>query len=362
MTTIGIIGAGQLGQMLGIAGQKMGLKFIFLDPSDNPPAAVAGPVLQYPFDSEEGLAELVAKSDIVTYEFENVAVAAIEKIAATTTVYPPAEALRHAQDRLVEKTLFTTLGIPVAEFRAVDTEEDLRAACTAVGLPLVLKTRRLGYDGKGQSIVKDEADIGSAFAELGGSDLIAEQWIEFDREVSAIAARNVSGDVVFYPLTENSHRQGILSVSKAPVEADELTETANHYVTSLLTHLNYVGVLTLELFVVGNRLLANEIAPRVHNSGHCTIEGATTSQFENHLRAILDMPLGDANAQGYAGMINLLGEMPDKATELQEDNCFVHDYGKQPRPGRKLGHVTVVADTPAAREERLKSLGKLLII
>ncbi len=362
MPTIGVIGAGQLGQMLGIAGQKMGLEFIFLDPSDSPPAAVAGPVLQYPFASEEGLAKLAAKSDIVTYEFENVAVAAIEKIATTNTVYPPAKALLHAQDRLVEKTLFTTLGIPVAGFRAIDTQEELQAACTDLGLPLVLKTRRLGYDGKGQAIVRDEADIESAFAELGGSDLIAEQWINFDREVSAIAARNVSGDVVFYPLTENQHRQGILSISKAPAEADELTETANRYVTSLLTHLDYVGVLALELFVIGNRLVANEIAPRVHNSGHWTIEGATTSQFENHLRAILDMPLGDANVQGYAGMINLIGEMPDKAAELQEDNCFVHNYGKQPRPGRKLGHVTIVADTPAALEEQLKSLGKLLII
>ncbi len=362
MTTIGVIGAGQLGQMLGIAGKKMGLQFIFLDPSARPPAATVGPVLRYAFDNEEGLAELAAGSDLVTYEFENVAVAAIEKIAATGTVYPPAKALRHAQDRLVEKTLFTTLGIPLAGFRAIDTEEDLRAACTDLGLPLVLKTRRFGYDGKGQSVIRSETDIGSAFAELGGSDLIAEQWIAFDREVSAIAARNVSGDVVSYPLTENQHEQGVLSVSKAPVAADELTEMANRYLTSLLSHLDYVGVLALELFVVGDRLLANEIAPRVHNSGHWTIEGAATSQFENHLRAILDMPLGNTEALGHSGMINLLGRMPGKAVVSQMGDCFLHDYGKDPRPGRKLGHVTVVADTPAARDERLKSLGKLLII
>ena len=362
MTTIGVIGAGQLGQMLGIAGQKMGLDFVFLDPSDTPPAAAIGPVLKYPFDSDEGLAKLVAESDIITYEFENVAVAAIEKIAASTTVYPPADALRHAQDRLVEKTLFTTLDIPVAGFRAINSEEDLHAASADLGLPLVLKTRRFGYDGKGQSIVNVEADLEPAFMELGGSDLIAEQWIAFDREVSAIAARNVSGDVVFYPLTENLHRQGILSVSKAPAAANELTGTANRYLASLLTHLDYVGVLALELFVTGDRLTANEIAPRVHNSGHWTIEGATTSQFENHLRAILDMPLGNADARGHAGMINLLGEMPGKSVELQADDCFLHDYGKEPRPGRKLGHVTVVADNPAALEEQLKRLGKLLII
>ncbi len=362
MTTIGVIGAGQLGQMLGIAGRKMGLDFVFLDPSDTPPAAAIGPVLKYPFDSDEGLAKLVAESDIITYEFENVAVAAIERIAASTTVYPPAAALRHAQDRLVEKTLFTTLDIPVAGFRAINSEEDLHAACADLGLPLVLKTRRFGYDGKGQSLIKVEADLEPAFADLGGSDLIAEQWIAFDREVSAIAARNVSGDVVFYPLTENLHRQGILSVSKAPVAANELTETAKRYLTSLLTHLDYVGVLALELFVTGDHLTANEIAPRVHNSGHWTIEGADTSQFENHLRAILDMPLGNADARGHAGMINLLGEMPGESVAFQADDCFLHDYGKEPRPGRKLGHVTVVADNPAALEEQLKRLGKLLII
>ena len=362
MTTVGVIGAGQLGRMLGIAGQKMDLEFVFLDPSDTPPAAVVGPVLKYPFDSEEGLAELVAKSDIITYEFENVAVNALEKISSVTTVYPSAGALRHAQDRVVEKTLFTKLSIPVAGFRAVDCEEDLYAACAELGLPLVLKTRRLGYDGKGQSIVRDEADIGRAFAELGGSNLIAEQWIAFDREVSAIAARNVGGDVVFYPLTENLHQQGILSISRAPAAADELTTIANDYLHSLLANLDYVGVLALELFVTGDRLLANEIAPRVHNSGHWTIEGAATSQFENHLRAILDMPLGDATARGYAGMINLIGDMPDNVAELQANDCFVHDYGKQPRPGRKLGHVTIVADTLPLLEERLTSLGKLLII
>jgi len=362
MTTIGVIGAGQLGLMLGIAGREMDLKFVFLDPSTNPPAASVGPVLRYPFDSEEGLAKLVAQSDLVTYEFENVAVSAIETITATTPVYPPAAALRHAQDRLVEKTLFTTLGIPVAGFRTINSANDLHAACADLGLPLVLKTRRFGYDGKGQFVLKNVADIESALSELGGSQLIAEQWVAFDREVSAIAARNVSGEVVFYPLTENQHRQGVLCVSTAPADADNLTSSAIEYLTRLLSHLDYVGVLALELFVSGDRLLANEIAPRVHNSGHWTIEGSNTSQFENHLRAILDLPLGDAAARGHAGMINLLGEMPGKAAVLQMGDCFLHDYGKDPRPGRKLGHITVLTDSRAARDEQLETLGKLLII
>lgn len=362
MTTVGIIGAGQLGQMLAQAGKKMGLEFVFLDPSDSPPAKSEGHVLKFAFDSDEGLAKLAEISDIITYEFENVAVAAIEKIATSMSVFPPAEALRHAQDRLVEKSLFTTLDIPVPAYRAIDSEQDLRSASVELGLPLVLKTRRLGYDGKGQVVIKNDSEISSALATLGSSNLIAEQWVAFDREVSAIAARNVSGEIVFYPLTHNQHFDGILGISKAPVEADELTSLATEYLTRLLTHLNYVGILALELFVKGDQLSANEIAPRVHNSGHWTIEGAITSQFENHLRAILDMPLGDTSPCGHSGMLNLIGRMPDDTEATRKDGCFLHDYGKDARPGRKLGHVTLIAKTAEIRDQKLEDLSKLLII
>ena len=205
MKKIGVIGAGQLGQMLGLAGQNLDLEFVFLDPSPDPPAAVVGPVIGLPFDSDDGLRQLAARADIVTYEFENVPVSAIEQIAADVVVYPPPNALRYAQDRLNEKQLFESLQIPVAPYRMIDSQEDLRSAATDIGLPLVLKTRRLGYDGKGQVIVRDEADIPSAVTTLGGSNLIAEQWVPFDREVSAIGVRNVRGDVAVYPLIENQH-------------------------------------------------------------------------------------------------------------------------------------------------------------
>ena len=360
MTRVGVIGGGQLGQMLGIAGTRLGLEFVFLDPADAPPAASAGPVLGFPFDSDEGLTRLAEATDIITYEFENVPVSAIRKLASRTTVYPPAAALEHAQDRLAEKTLFRSLGIPVPDFRTVDSPGDLEKACNALGLPVVLKTRRLGYDGKGQYVVRNEAEIDAAVAQLGGTGLIAERWVPFSSEVSAIGARNVSGEIVAYPLTRNEHVDGILSVSRAPADMGELEQVANDYLHRLLERLAYVGVLALELFVWNDQLLANEFAPRVHNSGHWTIEGAETSQFENHLRAILDMPPGPTGMRGAAGMLNLIGTMPADREAFQSAHCYLHDYGKAPRPGRKLGHVTVVTTTSAERDAILQDLSKHL--
>lgn len=361
MKRIGIIGAGQLGQMLGLAGRDLDLEFVFLDPSPDPPAAVAGPVIALPFDSDEGLLQLASQVDVVTYEFENVPVDAIERIAGETIVYPPAAALRHAQDRLREKQLFESLQIPVAPYRAVDSLEDLREAVRDIRLPLVLKTRRLGYDGKGQAIAREEGELESAFAGLGGRQLIAEKWLPFDREVSAIGVRNVGGDVVVYPLIENQHREGILNISRAPVNAEGLSSLANRYLRQMLGRLDYVGVLTMEFFVIGSELVANEFAPRVHNSGHWTIEGARTSQFENHLRAILDMPLGDVSPVGHSAMLNLIGSMPPRTELIDSDTAFLHDYGKKPRPGRKLGHITVVASDVAGRERAVTRLNEILV-
>ena len=361
MKRIGIIGAGQLGQMLGFAGQKLDVGFVFLDPSPDPPAAVVGPVLRLPFDSDEGLRQLASDSDIITYEFENVSVSAIERVAADTVVYPPLDALRISQDRLSEKQLFESLQIPVPPYRTIDSEQDLRNAAHDIGLPLVLKTRRLGYDGKGQAVVRNETDLSNALTALGGSNLIAEQCVQFDREVSAIGVRNVCGDVLVYPLIENQHRDGILNISRAPAEANGLTARATRHLGRMLSHFDYVGVLTIEFFVVGDELLANEFAPRVHNSGHWTIEGARTSQFENHLRAILDLPLGDVSAVGHAAMLNLIGSMPSKTLELASDSTFLHDYGKSPRPGRKVGHITVVASDPADRERTVTRISEMLV-
>lgn len=360
MTKIGIIGAGQLGQMLGYAGQRLGLECVFLDPSDQPPAAAVGAVFKHAYDSEQGLARLAGEVDVITYEFENVPVEAVRKLPQGTPVFPPPEALEFAQDRLAEKNLFRKLDIPVPGFRAIESAADLRTASDELGLPIVLKTRRLGYDGKGQRIVRERSAIETAVTELGARDLIAEQWVPFDFEVSAIGARNASGDIAHYPLSRNEHRDGILHTSRAPGDFAALQETATTYLERLMRELDYVGVLALELFVRDGNLLANEFAPRVHNSGHWTIEGAETSQFENHLRSILDMSPGSTAMTASAGMLNLIGTMPEDRKPFSTPPCFLHDYGKEPRPGRKLGHVTVVTANPEERDQILEKLAKSL--
>ncbi len=345
---IGIIGAGQLGQMLGYAARDLGMQCVFVDPSPSPPAAACGEVIQAAFDDPAALSTLAETCDVVTYEFENVSVAALSEISDRVPVYPPPEALLHAQDRLKEKKLFTRLDIPVPGFQRVDSKADLEVAAATIGLPLVLKTRRLGYDGKGQIIVRTAEDITIAWQQLGGTELIAEQWVNFDYEVSAIGARNRSGDIISFPLTQNQHVCGILRASRAPVEDEPLTRRAGQYLRRLLEELDYVGVLTLELFVAGDQLMANEFAPRVHNSGHWSIEGAQPSQFTAHLLAISDASLATPELSGYAGMLNLIGVIPEATRQLQSGT--LHDYGKQPRPGRKLGHFTVIAETMAERE------------
>lgn len=353
---IGIIGAGQLGQMLGFAARDLDIECRFVDPSDSPPAADCGEVAQRPFDDAEALAELARSCDVITYEFENVPVEALQKIGSETPVYPPADALRHAQDRLDEKRLFDQLDIPLPGYRTIDTREDMEAAVDTLGLPVVVKTRRLGYDGKGQFVIRGRDDIDAAWNTLGGNALIAEQWVRFDYEVSCIGVRNVDGDIAIYPLSHNVHDSGILHTSRSPVDIPALAEKAEAYMRRMLDHLDYVGVLALELFVCGDELLANEFAPRVHNSGHWTIEGSVSSQFENHLRAIMNQPLGSTDGVGHAGMVNLIGEIPAAVRALESG--FLHDYGKAPRPGRKLGHITVTADTAAERDRLIDIISR----
>jgi len=346
---IGIIGAGQLGQMLGFAARNLDVECRFVDPGEHPPAAACGKVIQSNFDDPVALVTLAETCDVISYEFENVPVAALQHIEGITPVYPPAAALRLSQDRLDEKKLFDELAIPLPGYHAVDTRADLDDAADKLGLPLVIKTRRLGYDGKGQFVVKTAADLDTAWDDLGGQTLIAEQWIPFDYEVSCIGVRSVGGEVAIYPLSRNIHVDGILRISRSPLDEPDLTRLASEYVHRLLKRLNYVGVLALELFVIADKLLANEFAPRVHNSGHWSIEGSDTSQFENHLRAIMDLPLGSTASTGHSGMVNLIGEIPAATVSLQTGQ--LHDYGKTPRPGRKLGHVTVVANSAEERDQ-----------
>ena len=353
---IGIIGAGQLGQMLGFAARDLDVEVRFVDPAIAPPAAICGKVIQSEFDDPVALVALADTCDIVTYEFENVPVEALRHLDGIAPVYPPAAALRQSQDRLHEKNLFGQLDIPLPGYHAITTRDDLNDAARELGLPMVIKTRRFGYDGKGQYVARTEDELDDAWEALGGQALIAEQWVPFDYEVSCIGVRSVGGEIAIYPLSQNVHIDGILRTSRSPVNKPALADKASAYVHSLLDHLNYVGVLALELFVTGDELLANEFAPRVHNSGHWTIEGSETSQFENHLRAIMNLPLGSTASRGHAGMINLIGEISEstRAQSVGE----LHDYGKTPREGRKLGHVTVVADSAEQRDALVEIIDK----
>lgn len=352
---IGIVGGGQLGRMLALAAWPLGHTCTVLDHSADAPAGSVARLIVGEFDDTDALAELAGLSDIVTFDFENVPADSAEWLAGHVRVAPSATALRCSQDRMAEKKLFGELGIPTPTFAAVDDAATLETALARVGLPAILKTRRLGYDGKGQRLVRNESDAATALRELG-TDLVAEAFVEFEREVSIIAARGGDGKIACYPLVENSHRDGILRTTVAPALDSGGTDTAIRYVTHLLEALDYTGVIALELFECADGLLANEFAPRVHNSGHWTIEGAVTSQFENHLRAITGAPLGVTAARGHAAMVNFIGTMPHPAEVLAIPGAHFHDYGKSVRPGRKLGHATVVADSAAGLAPLLESL------
>jgi 5-(carboxyamino)imidazole ribonucleotide synthase len=359
MTTVGILGAGQLGRMLALAGYPLGLRFRFLDPAPDAPAAHLAERLVADFDDLSATEAFLAGVDLVTYEFENVPLSLAAALAERVPVYPPPAALAASQDRLAEKTLFRRLGIETAPFVAVDDRPGLERALDQLGYPAVLKTRHFGYDGKGQCVLRSRADLGPAWEMVGGVPLILEGWVAFDRELSQIAVRGRDGSTAFYPLVENHHAGGMLRLTRAPAPGlrPETQALAEELTGLVLRDLDYVGVLAIELFAVGDRLVANEMAPRVHNSGHWTIEGAATSQFENHLRAVLGWPLGPAEALGPCAMVNLIGRSPDPAAVLAIPGAHLHLYDKAPRPGRKLGHVTLTG--AAAFAERLARLRAL---
>jgi 5-(carboxyamino)imidazole ribonucleotide synthase len=358
---VGVLGAGQLGRMLGLAGRALGLELTFLDPTPDSPASAVGELLVSDYSDAEALGRL-AHARVVTFEFENVPVEAVKALEAKAQVFPGSRALEIAQDRLSEKTCFRSLGIATPAFEAVGSLPELFAALSRVGYPAVLKTRRFGYDGKGQAVLRTEADVKAAFERLGAAPLILEGFVAFERELSIIAVRSSAGEVACYPLVENHHSAGILRKTLAPapgVDA-ELQRVASEHIEKLLAHLDYVGVLALELFQVEGRLVANEIAPRVHNTGHWTIEGAYTSQFENHLRAILGLPLGATDAILPCAMLNLIGDAPDAAAVLAVPDAHLHWYGKAPRPGRKVGHITVRAPDAETLATRVAELERII--
>ena len=354
--TVGIVGAGQLGQMLALAGYPLGLDFLFLDPAADAPAGRVAPVLQGAFTEARLLAELSQRSEVLTFDWENISVEALRALQADTRIAPPIPALAAAQDRVSEKKLFERLKIPTTRWLAVGSRAQLARAVRDIGFPAVIKTRRLGYDGKGQAVVRTREDAEQAFEQLGAAPLLYEELISFDCEVSIIGARSPRGEVAVYPLNGNVHSQGILRLTRAPYGPPRWQRLAAGYLERVLAHFRYTGILTIEFFVRGGKLIANEMAPRVHNSGHWTIEGAVTSQFENHLRAILDLPLGSTRPRGFSAMLNLIGTLPARESILADGEIHLHDYGKQPRPGRKLGHCTLVEGSAAARDRRARRL------
>lgn len=354
--TIGVLGAGQLGRMMALAGYPLGLDFLFLDREAGTPSNQVAPSLFGSFTDPALLDEIAARCGVVTFDWENVPAEALERLARRTRIAPPQVALATAQDRLLEKELFARLAVPTNRNRAVDSFADLRRACLEIGLPGVLKTRRLGYDGKGQQVIRSEKDLEPAWQALGNAPLLYEAMVPFDYEVSAIGVRGLGGEFRMYPLNRNLHKGGILRLTRAPWKSATLERAARRTLKRVMEHFDYVGVLAIEFFVQRGRLLANEMAPRVHNSGHWTIEGAITSQFENHLRAICGLPLGDTAARGHSGMLNLIGQMPDREWLLGQPGLHLHHYGKSPRPGRKLGHVTFVEATARAADLRAKRL------
>jgi len=362
---LGILGGGQLARMLALAAAPLGVKTLVVDSSADACAGQVAPLVVADWADYAALEAFAAEVDVVTFDFENVPAETAHWLAARVMVSPAPQALAVAQDRLAEKTLFLECGLRTPEFMAVDTRAGLDQALAAIGAPAILKTRRLGYDGKGQFRLSSVADADAAWAALGAQaskhGLILEAFVPFERELSVIAVRGRDGDFRTWPLTRNWHTDGVLAMSLAPApDIEQLQQCATALARTLAERLDYVGVFALELFVKNGELLGNEMAPRVHNSGHWTIEGAHTSQFENHVRAVLGLPLGDTGARGVSTMFNWIGELPEAAPVLHAVDAHWHDYGKQARPGRKVGHATLCAPDAAQLGIRLAVLADLL--
>jgi 5-(carboxyamino)imidazole ribonucleotide synthase len=328
--------------MLALAGYPLGIESRFVGDGPASPAGRVAPIRTAALDDAAALAALAGEVDVLTYEIENVSIPVLTSVAQRVAVYPPPPIVAIAQDRLAEKQLFESLSIPTAPFAVVDKRADLERFGDTLGWPVVLKARRLGYDGRGQRVATSVAELLAGWDELGRVPSIVEGWVKFECELSLIAVRGADDAQAYYPLSENVHRDGILVSSIAPYGDARLQRTAEQWLSEIMTRFDYRGVLTVELFLTSAGLVANEIAPRVHNSGHWTIEGAETSQFENHLRAVLGWPLGATGARGHAAMLNFLGRIPDPETILALPGVHLHDYGKDPRPGRKVGHCTLL--------------------
>lgn len=360
---VAILGAGQLGRMLGQAGVSLGVRCRFLDASRVCPAAAVGEVVHEGFTIGPHLDRFAGGAAVVSYEFENVPVEVARRLAETHAVRPSPRSLEIAQDRLRERELFQKLAIPTPAWRGVDSIELLGEALASFTMPVILKTRRMGYDGKGQARIHAPGEGGAAWDAIGRAAAIVDEMVPFVREISMIVVRGPDGETRCYPPVENEHRSGILrrSIAPAPRITPEHARELERAATAIALALDHIGVLAVEFFELEDgTLLANEFAPRVHNSGHWTIEGAETSQFENHLRAILGLPLGSTDLRGHSVMLNIIGDWPDRDALLRVPGLHLHDYDKPPRPGRKIGHVTLTADDPARLAERVEAAERII--
>ncbi len=356
---IGVLGAGQLGRMLALAGYPLANTFVFYDLSGNPSVGLGEIIIDRDLVY---LDDFLSRVDRVTYEFEHLPVEVAERIAAVKPVHPTPRSLQICQNREAEKTLFGELGIPTPEWRMADSADSLEAAAQSLGCPVVTKSNTEGYDGKGQAVLRSPEEAAQAWASIGHKRLMVEKFVEFSRELSVIAVRGEDGQVVVYPMAENVHHEGILrySIAPAPRLSPDIADEARRYIHTLLNELNYVGVLALELFETANGLVANEMAPRVHNSGHWTIEGAVTSQFENHIRAVSGQPLGDTSPRGVSCMVNIIAEHGQTRRILELPYAHLHLYDKAERPGRKLGHVNILADNYEELVWRVRNCAEFL--
>ncbi len=345
--------------MLALSGSDLGFEFAVLDPAADACSASVARHVCADYRDQGALAHLVEMSDVITYEFENVPLDTVEGLESQLAVYPPAAALRATQDRYREKQLFRRLGIDTPPFAVFGSLEELTEQMRQIGYPAVIKTRSDGYDGKGQFVVRAEDQLPQVWHQLQGAEAIIEGFVPFDREISIIAVRGRDGEVVCYPLAVNYHDQGVLRQSVV-LGDDEMQARAEAYIKTLLVHLDYVGVLALELFQCGDSLLANEYAPRVHNTGHWTMDGAVTGQFENHIRAITGLPLGVVASRGYAATLNIVGDLPDIAKILCLPHARLHLYNKQPRVGRKIGHVNLCCPDREQFDRQLNALQRLV--
>jgi 5-(carboxyamino)imidazole ribonucleotide synthase len=345
---VGVIGGGQLGRMMALEGYPLGFSFRFYDPSHESPGGQVAERFNSAFEDPQALDRFASGLDLATYEFENLPLSAAQRVASRVSYFfPPIKALQIVQDRLTQKNLFRRLNISTTPFERVDSLQDLAGAVSRLGFPAVLKTRRMGYDGKGQALLREPKDVEKGWMALGGTPLILEGFIAFEREISLIAVRGRHGRTAFYSMAQNTHHQGILraSIAPAPDLKPEIEAQAQAAAQAIFVELDYVGVLAIEFFLLQGRLIANEMAARVHNSGHWTLDGAAASQFENHLRAGAGLPLGSTAARGVTAMLNFIGELPSPEEVLRIPGAHLHLYGKLPRAGRKLGHANLCAAT-----------------